>query len=305
MDKLKFDVVDEDGNNLLATEEDVKLSSDEDDDVEEVVADNEDVVEEDKAPVVKTKSRAQERIRELIKKNKDAEAKWASEVETLKAQLSVMNKESLNTQKDFIEARITDVKKALTRAQEEGKFEEAADFMTQLSDLQTRKLVVDANSNRKEEPEEKKVSKEIDDTEFQTWAVKNRKWWQKDPVKTNLAQSIARKIEKEGLLSPEDPAYFEELDERINEIWVEDAQDMEDLQSSSKEEVKTKKTPQVTTGASRTSTVKSKRPEIQLSKEERQMAQRMGMSELDWAKQKYRQLKNKDENGYNIIQLNK
>lgn len=318
-EKLKFNVEDEEGNNLNAEEEGVILNQEEDDDDDVVVEtktkdkakdkeDDEGSEQKDDADKTR-KSRAQERIRQVIKERKEAEAKWQARVEELEQKLSNANKDSLSSQKEFIDARITETKKALSKAQEEGKFEEATEYMSELSDLQTKKVVVDSSVAKQEDEPKKTVKKqeEFDDTELQLWAVKNRDWWQKDAVKTQLAISLAKKIDKEGILTPDTPEYFEELDERVKEIWgdvVEEDEDdtMEkDLQSSSKAEAKTKKPPQTSSGASRTPAAKSNKPVIKLTADEQKMARALGMSNVDWAKQKYRQQKNKDENGYQQI----
>ena len=255
--------------------------------------------DEDKKP--QNKSRAQERIRELVSQKKELEAKYQNELKELRERLTNMSKDSLSTQKDFIEARISETKKALAKAQEEGKFDEATEYMSQLTDLQTKKIVVDSTVVKEEKPEPKQAAKEFDDTELQIWAVKNRDWWQKDAVKTQLAISLSKKIDKEGILTPDTPEYFEELSERINEFWGEETVE-KDLQSSGKEEVKgTKKPPQTTSGVSRTPSVKSKKPVISLTKDEQAMARKLGLTNLEWAKQKYKQMKNTDENGYQVI----
>jgi hypothetical protein len=302
---LKFNLEDDEGNSLIKETENVTVNQ-EDDEADDVVVENkketakEDAKEEeDKKP--QNKSRAQERIRELVTKNKEIEAKYQNELQELRTKLSSVNKDSLATQKDFIEARIVETKKALSKSQEEGKFDEATEYMSQLTDLQTKKIVVESTVVKEDKPEPAAKAKEFDDTELHIWAVKNREWWQKDAVKTQLAISLSKKIDKEGLLTPDSPEYFEELSERINEFWGEE--DMkEDLQSSGKDEAKgTKKPPQTTSGASRTPSVKSKKPVISLTKEEQAMARKLGLTNLDWAKQKYKQMKNTDENGYQVI----
>lgn len=300
---LKFNLEDEEGNNLIKDDEDVTLNQEEEGD--DVVEQEKETTketskeEEDKKP--QNKSRAQERIRELVSKNKEIEAKYQSELQELRERLTATNKDSLATQKDFIEARISETKKALSKAQEEGKFDEATEYMSQLTDLQTKKIVVDSTVVKEDKAEPKQAAKDFDDTELQIWAVKNRDWWQKDAVKTQLAISLSKKIDKEGMLTPDSPEYFEELSERINEFWGEETME-KDLQSSGKDEAKgTKRPPQTTSGASRTPSVKSKKPVISLTKEEQAMARKLGLTNLDWAKQKYKQMKNTDENGYQVI----
>jgi hypothetical protein len=319
-EKLKFSVEDEKGNSLLNEEEDVSVT--EEDNEEDNISTDEkkktkedskketsDEDEDDAGKKEFKKSRAQERIRELVRLKKESEAKLSAEVEDLRKQLSLVSKDSLATQKEFIDTRLVDIKRSMAKAQEEGKFEEATELMSQLADLQTKKVVVDSTKVQEvvKKESQNQQQEEPDDTEFLSWSVRNRDWLQKDLVKTRLATSISKKIDKEGIYSPDTPEYWIELDERLHQIWGED-EDMssnneEDLQSSSKKEVKsTKKPPQTTSGASRTPAAKSGgKMVINLTKDEQALARKLGMSNLDWAKQKYRQQKNTDENGYQVL----
>jgi hypothetical protein len=140
--------------------------------------------------------------------------------------------------------------------------------------------------------------------------VRNKSWWKKDEIKTTLAVKFSKKLEKEGL-DPGTREFYDELDEKIREFIGEedDTSDEQSLPSSSKEASDmTKKNAgkqSVVAGASRTPSKpgvgKGKVPVITLTKEERANAARMGISELDWAKNKYRQLKQSDENGYQSV----
>ncbi len=348
-DNAKLSVTDEQGNNLLPDEDEVNslvvdkesLTDDEDFSEEDVViersdkttastsAEKENTDELDKetknteAKETKQKnSRAQDRIRELIRKNKEAEARYQEEIKALRQELQSSSKSSVETQKDFIDARITDIKKSLTKAQEEGKFDEAVELMSDLSQLQTKKTVVDAQvAKMKEEgsstegaAKERQANTSFDDTYLLSWVATNSDWWQKDQAKTTLAVRLSKKIDQEGLYRPDEAEYWEELDERLEQLLnnrkrstsqEDESEDMsKNLQSSSKKEANsTKKPPQTTAGASRTSATgnKSNAAVIKLSREEREMARKLGISDLDWAKQKFRQQRNTDENGYQIV----
>lgn len=344
--ELKFKLEDEEGNNLLEEEDGVILNQEEEDDDEDEpkqpkkketktkdVKDDED--EEDEVKVNEKKasetketqkktSRAQERIRELVKQKKEVEAKWQERFESLERQLQSSNKEALSTQKEFIDARIKDIKSNLAKLQEEGKFEDAANAMETLSELQTKKLVVDSTVTRQEQQEEKKQKsapkeEDFDDTQLTAWLARNEDWFQKNQARTILVTKLSKKIDDEGILTPDMPEYYEELDERLADLLGKnakkqtsnedeedednDVEDNEDLQSSSKDKAaKTKNKQQTTTGSSRNSAGKSKgKPVINLNTRERAYARKLGMTDVQFAKQKYRQEKNKDENGYQVI----
>jgi hypothetical protein len=312
-DNEGFEIRDDEGNDITPTKEDV-VSKKEEDQVKEPVVSEQKEQKEQKEEKKEFESKAQKRIRELIKKSKEEKAQWQAELEQLRNQFNSLNKESLSTQKESLEARITDTKKALARAHEEGKFDDVAEITTTLSDLQTRKLVVESATDRQETEQKKPAAKqqeeEFDDTQALAWMARNKKWFKKDDLKTSLAVNVSKKIDKEGIFSPDDPAYWDEVDERLNALLGEDDTDEdENLQSSSKKEANKdgKKPPQTTTssngGTSRSSSTKSNggKVEIKLSKEEREWAKKLGMSDLDWAKQKYRMEKSKDENGYQTV----
>lgn len=322
--KINFDIEDEDGNSIGEDlkEENIVLS-DEDNQKEEIQVGNEEDEEDNKKEKVsktkkevdgtteevdgKTKSRAQDRIRELVRQKKEQEQSLTQQINELKQRLSATTVESVSVQKEHLEARIADVKRAAITAQEEGRFAEATDFMSTLNDLQTKKTVIDAHAEKMKQPASKtSTPEETDDTEALAFVVRNRGWWEKDAVKTTLAVKLSKKLSQEGL-DPTSREFYDELSERIKEFIGEEENETssqeEDLQSSSKQEVKTlKKPPQTTSGASRTPTAsKAKKLTITLTKEERQMAQQMGITELNWAKRKYQAAKLSDENGYQTV----
>ncbi len=320
-EKIKVVVEDEDGNSDDAGNDIVVTDDKEDKTVvaktkEDKSADNKEADEAEKQKE-ETKSRAKTRITELVKKNKDIEAKYQAEIETLRSQLSLTNREAFTTQKSHIDARIKDVKQALIKSQEEGKFDEAADYMANLSELQTEKLVVDSNVKKieqesKENPKKSAKTDEFDDTEALAWSVRNSDWYNKDTTMTTLANRLSNRLDKEGF-DPSSRDYFEELDERIadfvgtNKVKKvnDNDNDEEDLQSSSKKEAKTKKPPQTSSGVSRTSSSVTRSKDgtvsVRLTEREQAMAKKMGITNQDWAKSKVRAEKARDEHGYNVI----
>lgn len=314
-------VEDEDGNILEDENNDIQVEQ-ESKDKDFVIADDKDEGAEEKQTKSKKedddskeeegkKSRASDRIRELVKKNKEAEAKWQEKVAELSRQLAETNKESVTTQQTHLEARIKEAKRAVTAAQEEGKFEEATEHLSTLNELQTKKVVVDSYAEKlSEQKTERKAPKasdeEFDDTEMLGWAVRNRNWWKKDDVKTTLALSLGKKLEKEGL-NPSEREYWDTLDEKISDFIGDDDNGDENLQSSGKNEAeKTKKPPQTSSsGASRTSSqggvfTKGKDGKItaRLSPQQKEIAKKLGISEVDFAKSLYKASKSKDEHGY-------
>jgi hypothetical protein len=336
--KINFRVEDEEGNNITEKEDelvvDKELFEGEDDEDNLLIEDEkdsknndkkeEDENEEDEPKDKKgetstqkkpTRNRAQERIMQVIKEKKELETKYQREMSEMRQQLQNTSKFSVENQKELLEGRIGDVKQSMARMQEEGKFTEAAELQSTLNELQIKKTVVDSELNKIEATKDFKQQKtqeeqEFDDTEVLAWVVRNRKWWESDKVKTTLAVKLSKKMEKEGF-DPSSRDFYEELDERIREFIGEDNNG--DDKMSSKEEISSaqktseerrNKSPQTASGASRSPSAVTKQGKqlvIRLTKEERQMANQMGISEMEWAKQKYRQLKMTDENGYQTV----
>jgi hypothetical protein len=246
------------------------------------------------------KSRAQERIRQLVAKEKaarDALAAKEAELAELREAANAQRKESATTQQTLIKNQMDAVKDALRRAHEEDDHDKVVDLQEKLNTLQIDKRIVDAQAAKPAvtKPAAKAAAtadtEELDNLpeEMQYW-VKANKWavnpqTQEDRVKVRAVRRISRELSEEGFVESEGD-FYDELDARLEKAFASEGGNgvqysNKDTRSSSSD-VNKRKSPVSTTSR----TPASRRTRIALSPEEREMAERLGLDPKQYALRK-------------------
>jgi len=202
--------------------------------------------EDDPLDGVETKG-AQKRIRQLVKRSKDAEeaaATFAARTQELEQQLSKQTTDYTKSQSesnDFTEKQLSEKieynKEILKDAMESQEFDKVVAAQEDLSNSQfDLRRVQDAKANftamREEEetlktqraeqiqrqPQQQQQQQEQVDERAVAYAEDNSEWFGKDEVMTAAAIAIDAKIKKEGW-TPQDDDYYDEITSRMTEAF--------------------------------------------------------------------------------------
>jgi len=338
----------------LEDDEDLELEGLEEEDDEDEDTDQEDTgktddeisfstndEEEDEEPAVPKKSRANERIRELNAKAKEAERR-AEEAEKARAalvkalkdqkqELFKAKKDKQETLKNTVESQkvsyaaiLEATKKQLTKAHEEDNSEAIVELTAKLGDAQLALKALDSwkpdpiLEPEEEEEEEVVVQKqpklENAPKATQTW-IKNNSWFLDPEGRDDIERIQEVKIYNESLIrkgyDPESKEFYDLIDKRLIKLGLakdkEDDLDSEEEETSSKsgdvKNTQKKKISQKVLGTSRSSSRKAPPSnKITLSAEEKSLADLMGVSYLDYAKEK-RKLEIAEKQGSSYVKI--
>ena len=277
-------------------EEEVEEKSETDDEEEEEVEKSEDTESKDKKVFGK---RAEKRIKRLVKEKKELESKvkelsireqeWTSERDELQSRSKDSELHAINQYIDRLKSQEKQSLSALKTAKESGDVDAEIKAQDALASVKAESLVAQQYKMRAESDSEKSKAKAKPKAkEVSTSAAPDRKAlnWQKrnewfgssstkDRIMTQAAMVIHKELVDEGILPDSSPdEYYNELDSRIREEFP--------------ERFKTKRTKKIPTVISGTRSATGKN-QVKLTKTEVDMANRLGVSLQDYARQKVRQ----------------
>ena len=293
----------EDENDLEEDELPAKKTAkvvDEDDELEE------DETEEDPKEEVR-KSRAQDRIQQLVTKEKAAKAELElarQKIRELEEGMTSKTRTAAETQKTLIDNQISVVKDSLRRAKEDGDVDKELDLQEKLSNLQVDKRIVEAQVSKIPAKTEAKAA-EVEHTlpeemkywlEDNAWALKPSS--DEDRRKIRAIRKISSDLTNEGYLDSE-ADFYSELDDRLKKVFASKGVDgveykSKDTESSSRD-VKQRKSPVST--SSRVPV--SRRNRVSLSPSESQIADKLNMDPKRYAARK--QAKEESNGDWTII----
>ena len=277
-------------------EEEVEEKSETDDEEEEEVEKSEDTESKDKKVFGK---RAEKRIKRLVKEKKELESKlkelsireqeWTSERDKLQSRSKDSELHAINQYIDRLKSQEKQSLSALKTAKESGDVDAEIKAQDALASVKAESLVAQQykiraesdseKSKTKAKPKAKEVSSSVGpDRKALSWQKRNE-WFgstsTKDRIMTQAAMVIHKELVDEGILPNNSPdEYYNELDSRIREEFP--------------ERFKTKRTKKIPTVISGTRSATGKN-QVKLTKTEVDMANRLGVSLQDYARQKVRQ----------------
>ena len=277
-------------------EEEVEEKSEADDEEDEEVEKSEDTESKDKKVFGK---RAEKRIKRLVKEKKELESKlkelsireqqWTSERDELESRSKDSELHAINQYIDRLKSQEKQSLSALKTAKESGDVDAEIKAQDALASVKAESLVArqykikaESDSDKrkgKAKPKAKEVSgSPAPDRKALEWQKRNE-WFgstsTKDRIMTQAAMVIHKELVDEGILPNNSPdEYYNELDSRIREEFP--------------ERFKTKRTKKIPTVISGTRSATGKN-QVKLTKTEVDMANRLGVSLQDYARQKVRQ----------------
>ncbi len=277
-------------------EEEVEEKSETDDEEEEEVEKSEDTESKDKKVFGK---RAEKRIKRLVKEKKELESKlkelsvreqqWTSERDELESRSKDSELHAINQYIDRLKSQEKQSLSALKTAKESGDVDAEIKAQDALASVKAESLVAQQYKMRAESDSDKRKSKakpkakEVSgspapDRKALEWQKRNE-WFgstsTKDRIMTQAAMVIHKELVDEGILPNNSPdEYYNELDSRIREEFP--------------ERFKTRRTKKIPTVISGTRATTGKN-QVKLTKTEVDMANRLGVSLQDYARQKVRQ----------------
>ena len=263
---------------------------------EEEVEKSEDTESKDKKVFGK---RAEKRIKQLVKEKKELESKikelaskeeaWVQEKDELTSKSKDSELHAINQYIDRLKSQEKQSLVALKTAKESGDIDAEIKAQDALASVKAENLVARQYKIRAEsDSENRKAKLKTKPKQVSTSAAPDRKAleWQKrnewfgstatkDRIMTQAAMVIHKELIDEGLMPNNNPdEYYNELDSRMREEFP--------------ERFKTKRTKKITTVMSGTRSTLGKN-QVKLTKTEVDMANRLGVSLQDYARQKMRQ----------------
>jgi hypothetical protein len=266
----------------------------------EAPSDTKEVKEEEKPKElegIETKG-AEKRIRQLIKQRKDRDEHIQQLVhknEELIGKLTNREQEFTNISKmnlDASEKQLNDklelARAAYKAAHEEGdsgKILQAQEFLneaqTDIKSLSVAKVELDnvqVTQPQQTVPQQQQQQQNVADPRAIEWAQSND-WFGKDRVMTAAALALDAELKEEGF-SPNDPEFYNEIDNRIKEAFP---QKFNSTVNQSPVQEQPSKPAQVVAGASRSTPNPSK---VKLTKEDVRLAQNWGIPLEQYAAEK-------------------
>jgi len=278
--------------------------------VEEDDEDFEDDLAEDEPKVEEVrKGRAQERIQQLVTKEKAAKAELEAALEKIRELedgITAKTRTNAETQKTLIDNQISVVKDSLRRAKEDGDVDKELDLQEKLSNLQVDKRIVEAQVSKiPAKSESKTTTRTTEPTlpeemrywlEDNSWALKPTT--DEDKRKIRAIRKISSDLSNEGYLDSE-ADFYSELDDRLKKVFASKGVDgveykSKDTESSSRD-VKQRKSPVST--SSRVPV--SRRNRVSLSPSETQIADKLNMDPKRYAARK--QAKEESNGDWTVI----
>jgi len=276
-----------------------KAQADEDEDDLVIVEDDADDEDEDEKPTQR-KSRAQDRIQQLVAKEKET----ARELAEWKAKAAALEEQSFNKQKEFAEThkasianQITSVKASLRRAREDDDLDAVMDLEEKLDNLRLDQRVVAAQASKvappaakaKDEPEDKQTEATLPEEmrywlEDNSWALKPKT--DEDRKKVRAIRRLSKELLEEGYNEAESD-FYSEIDSRLEKLFASEGGDgvkykNKDTDSSSTDAKGRTKSPVSTSSR----TPASRRTRVNLSPEERSIADKLNMDPKRYALRK-------------------
>jgi uncharacterized protein YdcH (DUF465 family) len=239
---------------------------------------------------------AQKRIRQLIKQRKDRDehiTKLIQQNEQLNTKLSSREQEFSNISKmhlDANEKQLTDklelARAAYKSAHEEGdatKILQAQEFLNEAqTDIKSVSAAKVQFENTPQAPAQQQQPAPQQQTTTDPRAVEwsqNNSWFGQDRVMTAAALALDSELKEEGF-SPDDPEFYNEIDNRIKEAFPSKFNSA--VKESSVQEQPSKPA-QVVAGASRSTPASGK---VKLTKEDVRLAQNWGIPLEQYAAEK-------------------
>ena len=240
--------------------------------------------------------RAEKRIKRLVKEKKELEAKlndlssreqaWSSERAELQSRTQDSELHAINQYIDRLKAQEKQSLSALRTAKESGDIDAEIKAQDALASVKAESLVAEQYKSRAEtspkkevkKAEPKQTSSSAPDRKALTWQKRNE-WFggstTKDRIMTQAAMVIHKELIEEGIApNTSSDEYYNELDMRIRDEFPEKFKNKS-----------VKKIPTVM-GGTRSTLGKN---QIKLTKTEVEMANRLGVSLQEYARQKVRQ----------------
>jgi len=240
---------------------------------------------------------AQKRIRQLIKQRKDRDEhiqQLVQKNEELVGRLTNREQEFTNISKmhlDANEKQLTD-KLELARAAyksahaegDSGKILQAQEFLNEAqTDIKSLNVAkVELNTSNVEQPQQgvpqQQQSQNIADPRAVEWS-QNNDWFGKDRIMTAAALALDSELKEEGF-SPDDPEFYNEIDNRIKEAFP---QKFDNPVNESSVQEQPSQPAQVVAGASRSTPSPGK---VKLTKEDVRLAQKWDIPLEQYAAEK-------------------
>lgn len=289
---------------------------------EEESGDPEEETEEDEPSPLhppKKESRAQKRIRELVRERNEARQlaqQHIQQQQQYEAQLLAERQRAAQYEEQAVlhaEKRLDAEEERLNmlyrQAQMEGDSDKLLDIQKQLVNVQNYRLQVNTHKARiarekaaqpqlqpvaqqpapaQPQPQPRPLTEQDKEAylaslpaPMQSWYNANKVWFGVDPVMTQVANAMGYQIELEGEVEAGSKEYFAELDRRL-------AKYMEATGQRKPQKTNTRKvSSSPVAGGSRTIQGESKKNQaVKLTPEERQFAKFFDMSEAEWAREK-------------------
>lgn len=307
-----------------AEQEDEKggdIKSDKDKHIDE---DDRDPAELDKVED-KRKSRAQDRIRQLVAEKKQVEASAAAKLAEMEAKLAELEakshtnqKTSIESQKNMIESQIDLTKDSLRKAMEDGDADKILELNEKLSDLKMDKRITDAQLNKipaVTAPQEKKTTPEkqaLSIPEEMQYFLDENPWVLEPKTREDRKKRIALKEISDSLIadgySEDDAEFYDALEEELEKRFSSTDEDDVDYEnkkntsdrSSAAKDVKSASRNRSPVSSSKSRTPVSKRGQVRLSPEERHLAEKLNLTEKQYALRK-KNLEDAGEGGWVTI----
>lgn len=300
------------------TKEEDEKSDQEEGSEDDTSTEDEDTVEKTSGDRVARKSRAQERIRKLVKERNDDRTRYQLELQKMQERLNAVEETSFKTQKEsvtsqntLIDQQINSVKAQLKRATEDADHEAVVDLTERLADLKVDKRIIDAQAKKLPEKVEKKVEVQQrqpsqEDVMSQLpdemrYYIEDNPWvlnpeTREERRKVAAIRQLSNELVNDGY-SEAEPDFYDELDKRLAKKFGKSTSDdveyneRDESSDSRRTDVKEKevvrKQPHIS-GASRSPSSSKNRGRVHLSREERDTARKLNLSEEQYARSKRR-----------------
>ena len=227
--------------------------------------------------------RAEQRIRQLVKRAKTAEelaaaaqakiGEFEAELNQAREAIARINQGAGQASREQVQSQYLAARQKLLTAKEAGDSRGEVEAIEAMTQAQARWNQVQAPPAAPAKPKEE--SRQVQQApqvhpQAQKW-IDAASWWEEDDVARGAAIAVAQKLERQGL-DPDDDEYYEELDKVLSKKFPEHY-----AQGGEVEEKPVQRPKQTVAGGSRTSGQPDSRVKVKLTEGQVKMAQRLGL----------------------------
>lgn len=242
--------------------------------------------------------RAEQRIRQLVRKAKTAEetareaaaraARFEEELGAVKEIVARLQQGGVAQTKEALQQKYTTARARYLQAREAGNTADEVAAMEQMQQAQTQWVTMQSApaapaQNREEKREERKPEGQGLNPKAKAW-IDGKEWWETDPIARGAAIAVASKLDAEGW-DPDDDGYYEEVD-RLMTGRFPDLYGVKETEKKPAPKAEEAPVRQTVAGGSRTSQTQGGPTKVRLTASELKLAQKMRITPERYAAEK-------------------